>query len=433
MLTKIKMKIAKNRNMLNITSFTFISFLLLIVSYFIDYRGFEFRQYVPDQLMLSKDVSTTFLTTLAGVFLTVTTFTLTTILSILNQYANSFTPRAMQKFIDKPYVLSLFGIFIGGFFYSIFSLLMIQNVPDKVKVISGSIGILYAMASMIYFILFVKTVLKSIKARDVIEDIYDRALKCVKDDASLDETVSTDFSLEEYNQDITRIYAKDSGYLYAIDDDKLAKILKDGQLSLMINYKVGDYLVRGMNVANLNIDIREAEYDKADDLAEKISSCFIYSESPNDTDDYRHEVKNLVEIALRAISPGINDPNTAIICIRKISMLLSVLFSHKSNYKVKVLDDSSKIIYKEFTVHDELYFNFYQLIHYGKEDPSVARNILNGLNLIFMHSSQNSAQEVKKFYDEAYEIFMASMASEMDKNHLKSLKENFYQLTDNLD
>ena len=275
MLTKIKMKIAKNRNMLNITIFTFISFLLLIVSYFIDYRGFEFREFVPDQLMLSKDVSTTFLTTLAGVFLTVTTFTLTTILSILNQYANSFTPRAMQKFIDKPYVLSLFGIFIGGFFYSIFSLLMIQNVPDKVKVISGSIGILYAMASMIYFILFVKTVLKSIKARDVIEDIYDRALKCVKDDASLDETVSTDFSLEEYDQDITRIYAKDSGYLYAIDDDKLAKILKEGQLSLIINYKVGDYLVRGMNVANLNIDIREAEYDKADDLAEKISSCFI--------------------------------------------------------------------------------------------------------------------------------------------------------------
>ena len=134
MFTKLKMKIAKNRNMLNITIFTFISFLLLVVSYFIDYRGFEFRQFVPDQLMLSKDVSTTFLTTLAGVFLTVTTFTLTTILSILNQYANSFTPRAMQKFIDKPYVLSLFGIFIGGFFYSIFSLLMIQNVPDKVKV-----------------------------------------------------------------------------------------------------------------------------------------------------------------------------------------------------------------------------------------------------------------------------------------------------------
>ena len=98
-----------------------------------------------------------------------------------------------------------------------------------------------------------------------------------------------------------------------------------------------------------------------------------------------------------------------------------------------MVDDSSKIIYKEFTVHDELYFNFYQLIHYGKEDPSVARNILNGLNLIFMHSSQNSAQEVKKFYDEAYEIFMDSMASDMDKNHLKSLKENFYQLTDNLD
>ncbi|SDI97762.1 DUF2254 family protein [Dolosicoccus paucivorans] len=158
----LKLYLNNNRNILNIIKFSLISVFLLIFSFLIDRSRLIGDEWLAP-LMLTKEISTTFLSSLAGVFLTVTTFSFTTILTVLNQYASEYTPRVEQDFVDQPSVLSLFGIFIGGFFYSIFSLLLIQNAPENAKVISGTIGILYAMASMIYFMLFVKTVLKSVK------------------------------------------------------------------------------------------------------------------------------------------------------------------------------------------------------------------------------------------------------------------------------
>ncbi|MBP1997973.1 putative membrane protein [Peptostreptococcus canis] len=166
------------------------------------------------------------------------------------------------------------------------------------------------------------------------------------------------------------------------------------------------------------------------DLIYKITNAFIYSETLNDKNDYHHEIKNLIEIALRAISPGINDPNTAIICIRKISMILNLLFSIKSNYSVVEINKKSKIIYKMYTVEEELYYTFYQLIFYGKSDPSVAKAILNGVNLIYINTQGNYSSEVKKFYDYVYSVCLDSMNTELDKKHIESLKENFYEFVE---
>lgn len=205
-------------------------------------------------------------------------------------------------------------------------------------------------------------------------------------------------------------------------------MIGENGLNLFIRYKVGDYLVKGMHVADLTDLANDKKMDK--DLIYKITNAFIYSETLNDKNDYHHEIKNLIEIALRAISPGINDPNTAIICIRKISMILNLLFSIKSNYSVIEINKKSKIIYKMYTVEEELYYTFYQLIFYGKSDPSVAKAILNGVNLIYINTQGNYSSEVKKFYDYVYSVCLDSMNTELDKKHIESLKENFYEFVE---
>lgn len=116
MLKRIQMYIDKNRNIINIGIFTFISIILLFISWILDYQYTHLKSNIPSIILLPKDVSSSFLSSLSGVFLTVTTFTFTTILTVLNKYSSSYTPRIVQDFIDQPFVLSLFGIFIGGFF-----------------------------------------------------------------------------------------------------------------------------------------------------------------------------------------------------------------------------------------------------------------------------------------------------------------------------
>lgn len=426
MIKRLEMYFNKNRNIINIVIFTFISIVLLFITWFLDYKNVALKNNIPSIILLSKNVSSSFLLNLSGVFLTVTTFTFTTILTVLNKYSSNYTPRVLQDFIDQPFVLSLFGIFIGGFFYTILSLFMIQNVHPDSKVISGTIGIMYAMASMIYFMLFVRTVLKCIKISNVIENIYVKADCLIKKDSEKRKNrVFHDSKITH----LFEINANESGYLYDIDSSRISKLINNFKSELIINFKLGDYISKDLNIANLNIlEKINLKNEEKEELLDEISKSFILSDTVNDKEDYHHEITNLIEIALRALSPGINDPNTAIICIRKICLLLATIFSINNSFSVFEVNNKSKIIYKLYTIEEELYFSFYQLIKYGKTDPSIARAILEGINLVYISSDESSLKEIKKFYNEIYKIFIKSTEESLDREQLKILNSKFHKL-----
>lgn len=81
---RIKVFLQNHRNIIKITRYSLVSFLLLILTWVVDYRYSYAKGYFPSLLLLSKDVVAQFLSNLSGVFLTVTTFTFTTILTVLN-------------------------------------------------------------------------------------------------------------------------------------------------------------------------------------------------------------------------------------------------------------------------------------------------------------------------------------------------------------
>lgn len=416
--------------MININMFTFISMILLFITFILDYKNPILKENIPDLILLSKSVSSSFLLNLAGVFLTVTTFTFTTILTILNKYSSEYTPRVVQDFIDQPYILSLFGIFIGGFFYSVLSLTMIQNVGDDIKVVSGTIGIAYAMASMIYFILFVRTVLKGMKISNVIENIYNKASLLISKESKDKKQVTFDY--DKQNKKCYKIHSKGSGYLYNVDNNSIASIITETQSDLIINSKIGDFIYEGLHIADFCIpEANDLSREKIDEMIEGISKAFIYSNTINDQDDYHHEIKNLVEICLRAISPGINDPNTAIICIRKISMLLSESLSNYHEVKIIETNEESKIIYKLYDIREQLYFTFYQIIFYGKSDPSIAKTLLEGLYLIYFNSNEIVKNVVSEFYDYTYETCLDAMETDLDKEQLGILCNDFKLICQN--
>lgn len=157
----------------------------------------------------------------------------------------------------------------------------------------------------------------------------------------------------------------------------------------------------------------------------KLSDSFALNKTKNDSQDYDHEITNLVEIALRAIGPGINDPNTGINCISKISILLGTLFSDDNHFIVKKSNEKAKIVYIAYSVEEELYLTFHQLIHYGKNDPSVAYAILEAIYLIYMLSDKKAPSSVRDFFMETFEICHDAMETQMDRDHLKSIRDQF--------
>ncbi|MDO5037790.1 MAG: DUF2254 family protein [Tissierellia bacterium] len=429
MFNKIKIGLLNHRNIIRIVKYILISVVLLWVSWFFDYRSPQLKKALPKILLLSPEVTSSFLSNLSGTFLTVTTFTFTTILTVLGKYSDSFSPRIVQDFIDKPNVLSLVGIYIGGFFYTVLALFMVQNIDLEVPLVGGTLAVFYAIAAMISFILFVRRVLADIKLTSVVDNIYDKAYRLIQEEAKR-RKASERFESEDC-QDTIKIYANKTGFFYDIDSQGLLSQLKEVKGELVIDKKIGQYLSKGVYIAELRtFEKLDLAGEEKEDFLSKLASFLLVNDSKNDHQDYHHEITNLVEIALKALSPGINDPNSAIEAIQKLSLLLGQLFSTENFYVVLNESDQLKIIYNGYSVQEELTASFAQIIHYGKADPLVAKAILESLYMVYMISAESVKGHVKAYVDAVYKICRQAMATDLDKRPLDAIYQDFSQHRD---
>src|SRR5699024_5859869 len=101
-----------------------------------------------------------------------------------------------------------------------------------------------------------------------------------------------------------------------------------GKCQLIIDKKIGEYVSKGMYIANLySFDKFPLKGEEKNKYLSELSDFLLINVNKNEYRDYHFELTKLVEIAMMALSPGVNDPNTAIEAIDKISYLLGQLFS----------------------------------------------------------------------------------------------------------
>lgn len=429
MLSNIKLWFLNQKNLLRMSKFILITISLLLVTWIFDHQYTGLKEHIPNQLMLSVTVSVDFLSNISGVFLTISIFCFTTIVTVLNKYSSSISPRMLQSFIDKTGVLRLYGIFVSGFFYSVISMLLLQGLDSDQKVVSGSFGIAYSIIAMLGFIVFSKQVLDNIKISNIIEGVFNDC------DKLIDEEVELRNNSEHYTdyESLTEIplIAQKTGYFFKIETDDILKNLNTIKSELTIKNRIGEYVTEGEALGSLKIiDSKEMDDKTKEELMKKISQFLVINIFNNREEDYHRGIVNLTEIANMALSPGINDPNTAIVCVQKISSLLGKLFSTSKQFIVLKEDDNTKIIYQSYSVEDEMYLAFSQIISYSGGDPLVSKSVLEGIYMIYMTAGMSAKGDVKKYFDSSYSILTANFNNQIHLKRFEHIKKKIEEHTD---
>ena len=422
MLSKIKLWFFNHKNFLRMSRFLILTVSLLLVTWIFDHQYIEIKSYIPKQLLLSVEVSIDFLSNISGIFLTISTFCFTIIVTVLNKYSSSISPRMLQSFIDRTGVLGLYGIFVSGFFYSVISILLLQDIAPDQHVIAGSLGIAYSIIAMLSFIAFSRQVLDNIKVSNVIEYIFNDCEKLIDKEVELREKAKNYEVDDEYTK--LSIVAESSGYLFEIKADEIFKEIDGIRAELVINKRIGEYTTKGETLGELNIFQCELDDNDKQELKEKLSPLFIINAYNNREEDYHRGIVNLTEIANMALSPGTNDPNTAIICINKMSSLLGKLLSAGNHFIIMKEDEDVKIIYQSYSVEDELYLGFSQIITYSAGDPLVTKAILQGIFIIYTMADISAKKSIKEFFDDSYEILIENFTHEIHLDIFKKIKNN---------
>lgn len=420
MIDKIRIFYKNNTIWVYLAKYILISLVLSILAILIDSKFISVLNLIPEVFLTSVELAKLILSTLAGSLLTITTFTFSTIMVVLTMYSSNFSPRVVNNFLTDKTTMKVLGIFIGGFLYCILALFFMRNSFSEYSVLSATIAVVYAVLCIIYFVIFVFRVSSSIQATKLISRVYDesyeiieRALKYRKNQISSDE-----YEIGVFRSKL-EIISDRSGYLELVGFDDLLNTLKEIDTKLILREDIGAFVSKNQIIATLyyNEDLED------EDLMNKILKDFTIQEQRIAYNDYRFSLQKIVDITLRAISPGINDPNTAIHCINILGVLLSKLGEIKGRYTViKVEDCKSEIVYEDFHFKEDLYYTFYQIVHYGKEDISVVIAILKALKNINNSSSEEKTSIIEEFGDYVYMNSIENFTHPLDIETLKKVR-----------
>ncbi|WP_064092343.1 DUF2254 domain-containing protein [Rossellomorea aquimaris] len=415
--------------------FSLFSLILAIITFYFDsWLSHNDYPLFPKVLFSNFDLSTMIISTIASSIMTMTTITFSTIMVVLTTFLSQYSPRTLQNFINDRPTQRVLAIFVSGVVYCITLLILLRDESGQDLYISSAFAGIVAIVCLFVFVYFVHHVSNWVKVSNLIHNITIKTNKKIdtsylfrKNDVEKDEAPPE--LNDAFFEDIEPIYisSKQTGYLQELDiNGMIKKAAKDEAIIRMLK-KPGEYLLEDTPVITVWTSNQEINKDS-------YLNFLIIGPDKEPIEDIELGIRKLVEIALRAISPAINDPNTAKNCIEEIGIILSKLAKHKlpSSY----LSDENKvvrIILEQPTFVDYLYKSFYQLRHYGKHDISIITEMLGSLKMIAENNNEETKNIVWTFKNHILEGIDYSSLQSLDMQYLMRHLEELAISTQNPD
>lgn len=276
------------------------------------------------------------LTTVAGSMITVAGVTFSVTIVALTLAASQFGSRLLRNFMQDKSTQFVLGSFNSAFVYCLLVLRSIQSGQNGTFVpsISVNLAVVLAIVNVAILIFFIHHISVSLKAESVINTVYnslkgdvDRIFSDISTtgkDNSNDACLAEDWQPDERYRNERELTAAQDGYLQAIDYATLMDIGTEHDLVIQLHCKPGDFAVADGCVATVR---SVSGLDK--EQLEEITAAYIYGKQRTPEQDIEYAIHQLVEVAVRSLSPGINDPFTAISCVDYLSAILCLLAQKK--------------------------------------------------------------------------------------------------------
>ncbi|MCA6073641.1 DUF2254 domain-containing protein [Fulvivirga sedimenti] len=392
----------------------FLIFSLVMVS--IEYKPFlvPLREFLDNLLVKGPENARLILGTLMGSLISLMVFSFSMVMVVLSQASSTLSPRVIPALVGKKYHQVVLGVYLGSIVYCLILITNIHVTPEKTEI--PSLGILIAIFLGItclgMFIYFIDSISRSIQVDTIMEEIFNGTRSKMR---SVDNQDEEDIDLPEMDG-WKVILTKETGYLKQIHVPSLKAIAEKESIKIAVVTNPGFFLVKNYPFIMVDKPVTE-------DIENKIrTACTFYAEE-HVGDHYLFGFKQISEIAVKALSPGINDPGTAV----KAIDLLSILFIDRMNLREKLYEtgsDGQPVLYlPEVSLDYLLYHNIMPIRKYGESDAAVMFNILECLkNLIYADSSQKGYERVLvRYISDLRETIVANNFTPLDHeqfNHL---------------
>lgn len=356
-----------------------------------------------DNIETLRAILTSFLNGIISILI----FSFSMLMIVLNQTASQYSPRILNWLIGKRSNQYILGTYLGTLIITLILLLSLPGDTDFQPVYNFGIllnsGLVFLC--IILFVSIISNVSRDLQVSNITENIYKETLKRIGHE-------KTNASMEQLD------LIKDSGwiaypgtehgYLQQIGQEELLRIAHEHDLMIKIPLITGKYYLAGDILFYLNRNGISA------DLADQIKSHFVFYQGERIQDNSYYGFKQLSEIAVKALSPGINDPRTANNCIDYLTDLFSVWMCKNDTRYIKDKKGKVRILIYPHTFQDLMDICLMPILVYGKKDINILQSLLVMLDKL-------AKKDEKRKYQKELNMFFNAVANEADRH-----KENTY-------
>ena len=358
----------------------------------------------PRLFGLGADGSRGMLTAIAGSMLTVATLAFSLTLSAVSQASAQFTPRIFRNFMRDRANQFVLGYFVSVFAYCLLVLRTIRGADELKFVPSFAVltGLALAIGGVLVLIFFIHHIADSLQITTILENITLETKQAVEkmfpqelgNAASENEKAAA--REVETIKEWEKIPAQAAGYVQDVDTDGLLEYAAEKNILLKMRRGIGQFAGSGAVLAEIapGAETEEREMLIDEKKIKEINEFFTLKRHRTIEQDAGFGIRQIVDIALKALSPGINDTTTAVSCIDNLGEIVGEIARRQIPAKVRSKDDVPRVIVAAPDFEDYVETAFDQIRISGKGNQAIFERLLSAIMFVAECATDKTRRDV---------------------------------------
>jgi uncharacterized membrane protein len=325
--------------------------------------------------------------------MTVVSIVFAIVLMTLTLASMQFSPRIIVSFAEDCVTQWTLGIFLGTFCYCMAALPAARFLPQPFAPVFTVMGaMLLALACVAWLLFFIHHISRAISANNIVDRIALETEAMIDDlmprPRDLDRPRST--RLMDAGSWLPEVLSDTSGYIRFVDIRRLVSLAKECRVQVHLLRRTGHFVPAGVPL----LAVSKGDRLGSGGIAE-FRTAFDIGPARTLQQDIEFGILQIVDIALRAISPAVNDPTTGIGCVDQLSRIL-IRFVSREPQEPFYFDPPGFVrVSIPWPGFEQLLGSAYEQIRlYARGDMAVSMRLLRALNDIAATTCDSSVHQV---------------------------------------
>lgn len=414
-----------------VASIAFVPAIIALALFLMALLTLSVDQFSPESLVGYKveiknviypDSARSLLSTIAGGLISLMVFSFSMVMVVLNQTASNYSPRVLPSLIGHRSHQIIMGVYLGTIAYTFMVLSSIQSKAYTFAVPSLSIIInaILSLVCLALFVSFIRSISENIQIGNIINSLYNDTSKSLE--LNMEKKIYISGGKLPQTDQWMIIKSPFSGYFDDINERLLLRRTKSMDITLKMMVSIGGFVNQRDPFFQVNRHLSEDEQ-------EKVFQTFVFRHQEIIQQNYIYGFKHLAEIAIKALSPGINDPGTAIQAIDRLTGLFIIGMKLHGFPVLKDDEQKLRLIYQPVPMEDIFYFSFSSIKNYTGNDVSVMHKLLYTIKAMVQNDDEEKFTVLLLMsIQDALEQFMPEIKSTSDQQKLTDLIDKIMRI-----